>query len=286
MTITEYLGSQSKSVLNTLGMLLFVLVATGDYLTHTNHLLNFSPFYVNFSPFYVVPVSFFGWFTGKRAGIAMAVLSVCLAFVVRLRYIPRAIAYWDALVWLALYVSSALMIAQFRRLYDHERYLSRIDPLTRIENRRALLEAAARAKSFSDRQQTPLSIAYLDLDGFKQLNDYLGHASGDQVLLVTATTIRNVVRPTDVVARIGGDEFAILIPGTDTDTAARIMYRVRSELVRAMQDRGWQVTCSIGLASFSPPVASVDDMLRAADQTMYAAKNMGKNRLEQREIAA
>lgn len=164
MTITEYLDSKPESLLLALGTLLLILVAGGDYLTHTNYALEFSPVYL-------VPVSFFSWFIGKRSGIALAVISVVFGFLIRLATLPRAIAFWDALVWLALYISFSMIVAQLKRLYAHERYVSRIDPLARVENRRALFESAARAKNFSDRHGVPLSVAYLDLDGFKELNE-------------------------------------------------------------------------------------------------------------------
>ncbi len=279
MTITEYLDSKPKSVLLALGALLLALVVVSDYLTHTNYVLEFSPFYL-------VPVSFFSWFIGKRAGIALAITSVVFGFLIRLSTLPRAIASWDALVWLALYVSSCLVIAQLRRLYMHERYVSRIDPLTRVENRRALFESAERAKNFSDRHHVPLSIGYLDLDGFKQLNDRLGHSTGDKLLSVVAAGMRKALRPTDVVGRIGGDEFVLILPESDKETAAGIVSRVRQVLDRAMRKRRWPITFSIGLVSFAPPLGSVREMIRAADEAMYAAKSGGRGRVELRDIAS
>ncbi|HEY7405010.1 MAG TPA: GGDEF domain-containing protein [Candidatus Angelobacter sp.] len=274
MTITEYLATWPKSVLIFFGVSLLALVAAADYLTHTNYLLEISPYYL-------VPISFFSWFIGKRSGLALGIVSVILGFVIRLRGVPPAIAYWDTLVRLALYISAMLMIVQLKALYERERHLSRIDPLTRIANRRALLEAAAVAKSISDRRQVPLSISYLDLDGFKQLNDRLGHGAGDCVLTATADAISRAVRPSDVVARIGGDEFAVLLPEADGPAAAGILRRVRLELDGVMKHNRWPVTVSIGIASFAPPLDSVSEMVHAADQAMYLAKKKGKNRIEQ-----
>jgi diguanylate cyclase (GGDEF)-like protein len=228
VTITEYLDSKPKSVLFILAVLLLVLVVLSDYLTHTNYVLEFSPFYL-------VPVSFSSWFIGKRAGFIFAIISVVFGFLIRLTSLPRAIAFWDALVWLALYIASCLLIAQLKRLYMHERHLSRIDPLTRVENRRAVLESAARAKNFLHRHCVPLSVGYIDLDGFKPLNDTLGHNTGDKLLSITAAVIRKALRPTDVIGRIGGDEFALILPESDKETAARVLTRVRLELDRAMQ---------------------------------------------------
>ena len=277
VTITEYLATQPKSFLVILGALMGALVSMGDYLTQTRYVLEFSPFYL-------VPVSFFSWFIGKRSGIAVAVMSAILGLFIRLGHASGVIPYWNAVIWFALYFISTIMVVQLKRLYEHERHLSRIDPLTKIANRRALFESGAQAKSFSDRQNVPLSIAYIDVDGFKQLNDRHGHSTGDRVLALTAAGIKKALRPTDVVARVGGDEFTVLLPATDREVAARVLSRVRLELDRAMESCGWQVTFSIGIASFFPPLGSVPEMIRAADQAMYAAKRMGKNAIKNGNI--
>ena len=273
MTITEYLETQRKSTLLVLGALLFLAVVAGDYLTH-------AIFGLEFALFYLVPISFFSWFIGRRAGVVLAIASVAFSYFIRLGPLPRAIAYWDAVAWMILFVGSAIMIAQLKRLYAHERYLSRIDPLTKVENRRAFFDSVERAKSFSDRHHAPLSLAYLDLDNFKRVNDNMGHIIGDDILAAVAAGIRKGLRPTDTVARLGGDEFALLLPETDKETAVRILDRVRAELDRSMRERQWPVTFSIGVVSFSPPFGPVPQMIDAADQTMYAAKSQGKNRME------
>ena len=269
MTITEYLGTLPKPALVILGTCWLIGISTADYFTNSTYLLEFSPFYL-------VPISFFSWFIGKNPGLGVAIVSVVIAFFIRFRNAPVVVGYWDALILSALYISATLMIVQLRQLYDRERDLSRIDPLTNIANRRALYEAASQAKSVAERNHSPLSICYVDVDNFKFINDSFGHTAGDHVLVAAATAIASALRPSDVVARIGGDEFAVLLPGAQRNDAARIMRRVGDQLQQAMQQHRWPVTFSIGIVSFQPPLGSIPEMLAEADKAMYAEKKKGR----------
>jgi len=165
--------------------------------------------------------------------------------------------------------------AQTRALHE----VARADFLTGVRNRRAFYEAGQDEVRRSRRYKRPLALGYVDLDNFKAVNDTLGHAEGDRLLIAVATVLRSHTRVTDVIARLGGDEFAILLPETDGAAAHHVLEKLRAALVDAMQEKQWQVTFSIGAIVAETAPASFEELLREADQLMYSVKKTGKDRL-------
>lgn len=159
--------------------------------------------------------------------------------------------------------------------------LSITDPLTGLYNRRGFTELVNKAMSRAARERTELAILALDLDHFKQINDAHGHLVGDQVLVRFAELLTTVARPYDTVARVGGEEFSILIERVDIDTATKIAKRIRQD-TEALQiqhpdvAKPIRITVSIGLTMNT---TSVIDIWRGADEALYQAKNMGRNRV-------
>lgn len=158
-----------------------------------------------------------------------------------------------------------------------EQELSRSDPLTQVANRRAFFEAVEVESRRARRYRRPLSIAYVDVDNFKDFNDSLGHAAGDTLLVTVAYIMQRHVRAGSCVARFGGDEFALMIPDVAATEVELTLRRIRRLLLEEMQSRGWPVTFSIGAAVFTEPPESGEQMVHLADQEMYAVKNRSKN---------
>jgi diguanylate cyclase (GGDEF)-like protein len=181
--------------------------------------------------------------------------------------------------WLA---SQAAVALDNARLHDIVQRQAITDDLTGLVNRRRFIEAldaeVERARSFG----SPLTIVLADLDNFKQVNDEFGHHGGDVVLRAFADLIRSHVRDVDVCGRIGGEEFAILLPETDAAGAARVAERMRSSLnevaIPLSDDAAIHVASSFGVAQLRAG-QSGDDLLRAADTALYRAKDEGKNRV-------
>jgi two-component system cell cycle response regulator len=173
-------------------------------------------------------------------------------------------------------------------LVEDSRRLADTDSLTGLTNRRAFLNAMSIETARSDRHGYPLGVLLLDVDHFKAINDVLGHAAGDRVLAVLAATLRKEMRVSDVVARWGGEEFAVALTSTDSAGVLSTAERVRAsvERMQVQSDRGdlIPVTISVGAASraIGEPIGTVIDR---ADRAMYTAKSRGRNRVVGPEVA-
>ena len=158
---------------------------------------------------------------------------------------------------------------------------ARHDPLTGALNRKGMDEALNKEVSAMRRKDTPLSVAMLDIDNFKKLNDTMGHAKGDEALTHLATVARECMRPQDSLARYGGEEFVILLPDTPLDKGVEAMTRLQRELTKRFFLAGTEKV----LITFSAGVAQLEtnengpDAIKRADQAMYLAKRAGKNRV-------
>jgi len=177
--------------------------------------------------------------------------------------------------------STEAEIAKLHQELDRVSAQARHDPLTGALNRQGLDEAVNREISKVKRQDTPLSVALLDIDNFKKLNDSLGHATGDVALTHLATVTREVMRPQDTLARYGGEEFVILMPDTALENGVEAMVRLQRELTKRFFLAGTEkvlITFSAGVAQLAPGETG-PQAIKRADQAMYLAKRAGKNRV-------
>ncbi|PYX91204.1 MAG: hypothetical protein DMG67_10825 [Acidobacteria bacterium] len=162
-------------------------------------------------------------------------------------------------------------------LLEAEKKLARSDVLTDLANRRAFYERAEQERKRAGRYGRPLSLAYIDLDNFKQVNDTRGHDAGDQVLSSVATVLKNNLRAEDLAARLGGDEFALLLPEAGDAAAAFVIHKLHRLLTAAMQERNFPVTFSMGLVTYDEVPQNIEEMVQKADDLMYEVKRQGKN---------
>jgi diguanylate cyclase (GGDEF)-like protein len=163
------------------------------------------------------------------------------------------------------------------------RELATKDPLTGLYNARAFYEMSNRMMSLGQRNTSPHCTLFIDLDHFKSINDQFGHATGDTVLRAVADCIADSCRESDIVGRIGGEEFVVFLPNTDANGAMLLAEKIRksAEVLRhtTLGNEPYRVTLSIGVAHKSPSDITIEDIQRRADIAMYAAKKQGRNRV-------
>jgi diguanylate cyclase (GGDEF)-like protein len=160
--------------------------------------------------------------------------------------------------------------------------LATTDCLTGLANRRAFFEQAESARLLAARLRQPIALMMLDIDHFKQLNDRFGHATGDEALVLFADTARQSLREHDIMGRLGGEEFALALPGTDLDGALQAAERLRVAVNRApliTSGSGYMMTVSIGVVLIEPGEALTAALARA-DHALYGAKTGGRNRVQ------
>src|SRR5262249_23904668 len=169
---------------------------------------------------------------------------------------------------------------RLRTSLARERYLSRYDELTGLANRASLFEIGQRDIARCRRAGRPLTAVFIDIDDFKHVNDYFGHGDGDKVLQTIATAIRETTRESDIVARIGGDEFVVILPEMSYELAEHYITRLQDHLRSCVDEHGHDVTLSIGAATYMSPPGMLDEILKTADDMMYVVKRRAKNALK------
>jgi diguanylate cyclase (GGDEF)-like protein len=272
MTILDRLGQRSNSFLIALGFLLVVLQSVINYLAGPDF---------SIALFYLLPVSLVAWLVGRRAAIIVSLAGAAGHFLTE-RMLGHfdsrpSILYFNAFAWLGGFLFVTYFVSALRLAHAHERELARTDDLTGVINRRSFFEASQQEINRARRHRHPFTVAYMDVDDFKLINDRYGHSIGDTVLRSVTQTIKNNIREIDVVARLGGDEFVILMPETGEAAAQAVVSRVHQNIMNTMREYGWPITLSIGVVTWTTPPRTVDVMLKQADDAMYEVKNSGKN---------
>lgn len=234
-------------------------------------------------PLYFLPLTLAAWRFG-RCGMIIATVLCTLTwgasnYAAGMQFShPRIWASNLLAQGVALFIVG-VVIVRLRDSLERVTALSRMDQLTSLLNARAFREAAEYTLTLAQRYAHPITVAYIDLDHFKAVNDALGHTGGDVLLRKVADLLRQGVRAGDIPARLGGDEFAVLLPETGPDAAREMLHRLQSRLRDALRQCPRPVTASIGAVSYLAPTGKIDDLIRRADALMYAAKSAGKNRV-------
>jgi diguanylate cyclase (GGDEF)-like protein len=243
---------------------------------------------VTLNVIYVLPLTVIGLHCSRLAPVVGALsLSIVVQLLTLLSFSDDPMATRIGL-FVVITVSDAVvvLIARFARhnILEAEQ-LSTTDPLTRLSNRRAL-EFAIDAESTRQRRYGGIySLVLIDLDGFKSVNDTQGHAAGDNALILLAEILRSNTRKSDMIFRIGGDEFVVLMPNTGVADAASLCDSFCTTIARQMLQASFPITASIGFTTVEQAPEPSVDVLTIADRAMYEAKSTGKSRVVRGQIS-
>jgi diguanylate cyclase (GGDEF)-like protein len=253
--------------------ILVILAGIGDHVSADD---------VAFTLIYLAPVALAAWEAGRTSGLVIAAAAALCALLGNLGHVPPlspVVQFWNLLTELGVFATVAALVASLKQrlVLESERALT--DVLTGLKNRRGFQEAAWAEIERARRNEQPFTLALVDLDNFKQVNDTLGHEAGDEVLVAVSDLLRERLRVVDVVCRVGGDEFALLLPETAASEAATAFRDLLVRVARTMHERGSVVGLSVGAVTFNSAPRSLDDALRETDTLLYEAKRAGKGQL-------
>ena len=257
-----------------IGILLVLLIGIIDLITG---------YQISFSIFYLIPIMWITWQSGKKSGFFISLLSAIAWLEADLLaehfYTHPAIPYWNAFMRFGIFVLITYILSILKKSLENEKKLARLDHLTQAANYRSFSEAIFLEIQRAQRYKHPFSLAYLDLDNFKLVNDRFGHEAGNKLLQETVALMQTETRKTDLVGRLGGDEFAILMPETDKRSARDVLVRIKNKFALEMENKNYQVSMSIGCITYLDVPVEVDDILQKADELMYSIKKRGKDNL-------
>ena len=171
---------------------------------------------------------------------------------------------------------------QLKAAKQHAEKLANKDDLTGLNNRRAFFELGHRSFQQAKRYKHPISIIMMDIDHFKQINDNYGHSTGDKVLQALSEPLQTLVRETDIIGRMGGEEFAFILPETELDEAANLAERLRAgieKIIVTYNELSISITASLGVVTYSDEDDNLESLITKADDALYVAKKKGRNQI-------
>lgn len=234
-----------------------------------------------FSVFYLVPIAIAAWFdSSKIINIAILLAAMIWLTIYMLTgpyYSSPYVVYWNIGMRVIFFYIVAYLLFKIRATLKELTLMAMKDSLTSLNNTRAFILAYQDIQKSNVRKRQKIAISIIDLDGFKAVNDTLGHSNGDKVLIRFAEILKKTVRQSDYVARLGGDEFVVILKDIDLSGAEQFEKRLRFKFFESGLNDEFGINYSMGISIFHDLPENADDATHCADQLMYQSKLKGKS---------
>jgi diguanylate cyclase (GGDEF)-like protein len=271
-TILAYPEKLPKPLLTFIGFLLVLAIGSLDSVTSYD---------VSVSFLYLFPIILIAWYEGGLTAAILSIFSTLIWSTSDLAsghlYSNFAIPLWNALMVLSTFLIVAYSITLIRKLLLKEREHAHTDDLTGASNISFFYEQARAEIGRLAVNERALTLACITIDNLRYLNDTIGHMAGDYLLHEASQIMRSSVRPTDIVSRLGGAQFAILMPETNNENAGTIIYKVQQHLLDMAKKQGWPATFSTGVVTCDDPACALSQLIKTAEDLTKAAQEAGQN---------
>jgi diguanylate cyclase (GGDEF)-like protein len=271
-TIIEFLGRLPKPYLTLFGFFLVLVIGSIDTFTSVD---------ISVSLLYFLPIIMIAWFEGGLPAILISIFSAITWALSDLMsghiYSNFAVPLWNTAMMLGMFMVVSYSVATAKKLFVKEREHAHIDDLTGIANIRFFYEQARIGISKAAINKRPLTLAYIAVDNLPYINNTFGHIVGDYLLHEVAQTMMSTVRSADIISRLGGATFAILMQETKNESAIAIMYTMQAHLLNLVKKHGWPVTFDTSVVTCDGTICTLDELIATAEGLISAAGKTGKN---------